>query len=195
MEGFLHARAMDVEAARELARSLLADPLPTRWAHSQGVAGRARELAAVIGPDAELVEAAAWLHDIGYAPPLVETGFHPLDGARYLRDHGHGVRQLWTLVAHHTCAVIEAEERELLATLLDEFPVAEGGSSDLLNYLTYCDVTVDPTGTAITLERRLAEIQDRYPVDHVVPRAIARATPSLRATCLWVSVRIEELAK
>ena len=32
--------------------------------------------------------AAAWLHDIGYAPELVETGFHPLDGARYLRREG-----------------------------------------------------------------------------------------------------------
>ena len=30
--------------------------------------------------------AAAWLHDIGYAPAVDDTGFHPLDGARYLRD-------------------------------------------------------------------------------------------------------------
>ena len=29
---------------------------------------------------------AAWLHDVGYAPSLVETGLHALDGARFLRD-------------------------------------------------------------------------------------------------------------
>ncbi len=29
--------------------------------------------------------AAAYLHDIGYAPELAITGFHPLDGARHLR--------------------------------------------------------------------------------------------------------------
>jgi hypothetical protein len=32
----------------------------------------------------------AGLHDIGYSPELADMGFHPLDGARYLRD---GLRQ------------------------------------------------------------------------------------------------------
>ena len=41
------------------------------WAHVQGVADRARSLAPVLGADADLLEAAAWLHDIGYAPGLV----------------------------------------------------------------------------------------------------------------------------
>jgi hypothetical protein len=31
---------------------------------------------------------AVLLHDIGYAPDLVITGFHPLDGARFLRGIG-----------------------------------------------------------------------------------------------------------
>jgi aminoglycoside phosphotransferase (APT) family kinase protein len=31
---------------------------------------------------------AAWLHDVGYAPAVVATGLHPLDGARYLRNEG-----------------------------------------------------------------------------------------------------------
>jgi hypothetical protein len=29
------------------------------------------------------------LHDIGYAPDLVKSGLHPLDGARYLREVAH----------------------------------------------------------------------------------------------------------
>ena len=58
----------------------------TDAAHVQGVAARARGLAPVLGADADLLEAAAWLHDIGYAPGLAATGLHQLDGARYLRD-------------------------------------------------------------------------------------------------------------
>src|SRR5689334_25333175 len=72
--------------AEQLARALLQEPLPCRWAHSQGVAARARGLAPVLGADADLLMAAAWLHDIGYAPGLAVTGLHALDGARYLRD-------------------------------------------------------------------------------------------------------------
>src|SRR6516165_7980111 len=72
--------------AEGLARPLLADALPRRWSHVQGVAARARTLRPSPGPDAGLLEAAAWLHDIGYLPDLAATGLHGLDGARYLRD-------------------------------------------------------------------------------------------------------------
>ena len=97
--------------AEHLAQALLQDPLPRRWAHVQGVAARARSLAPVLGADADLLEAAAWLHDIGYAPDLAVTGLHALDGARYLRDAQHADAMLCRLVAHHSCAIVEAEER------------------------------------------------------------------------------------
>ena len=72
--------------AQSLARALLEESLPYRWAHSQGVAATARALAPVLGRHADVVAAAAWLHDIGYAPALHGCDFHPLDGALYLRD-------------------------------------------------------------------------------------------------------------
>jgi hypothetical protein len=81
--------------AQQLARALLLESLPRRWADVQGVAARARGLAAVLGADAELLEAAAWLHDIGYAPGLATTGLHALDGARYLRDAQHADAMLY----------------------------------------------------------------------------------------------------
>ncbi len=62
--------------AQQIARVLLQDPLPRRWAHVQGVAAHVRSLAPVLGADADLLEAAAWLHDIGYAPSLATTGMH-----------------------------------------------------------------------------------------------------------------------
>jgi len=75
--------------AEGFARILLADTLPRRWAHVQGVAAQARTLKSSLGADADLVDAAAWLHDIGYLPELAATGLHGLDGARYFRDVRH----------------------------------------------------------------------------------------------------------
>jgi HD superfamily phosphodiesterase len=103
--------------AEHLAWALLRDPLPRRWAHVQGVAARACSLAPVLGASTDLLEAAAWLHDIGYAPGLVVTGLHTLDGARYLRDAHRADAMLCRLVAHHSCAIVEAEERGLAGPL------------------------------------------------------------------------------
>ena len=73
--------------AEDLAEPMLAASLPRRWRHVRSVARRARWVAKQLSLSDDLV-AAAWLHDIGYAPELVVTGFHPLDGARYLRREG-----------------------------------------------------------------------------------------------------------
>jgi len=80
--------------------------------HVDAVARRAARLANVSfsGADAEVLKAAAWLHDLGYAPDIRDTGFHPLDGPVWLREAGFGDR-VCGLVAYHTCADIEAEER------------------------------------------------------------------------------------
>ena len=110
--------------AEPLARALLRESLPRRWAHVHGVAARARGLAPVLGADADLLEAAAWPHDIGYAPGLATTGLHALDGARYLRDAQHADAMLGRLVAHHSCAIIEAGERGLADVLSHEFESA-----------------------------------------------------------------------
>jgi predicted hydrolase (HD superfamily) len=162
--------------ASDLARSLLAEPLPRRWAHTQGVARQARTLVPILGDDADLLEAAAWLHDIGYSPNLVDTGFHPLDGARYLRDHHHADPRLCNLVAHHSCAIIEAEERGLADQLTTEF-TPEG--EVLAQALIYCDMTTGPDGKSISVEARLSEIRQRYGDEHEVGRFIHRAEPKL----------------
>ena len=162
--------------AQELARALLQEPLPRRWAHVQGVADRARSLAAVLGADADLLEAAAWLHDIGYAPNLATTGLHQLDGARYLRDAQHADALLCRLVAHHSCAIVEAGERGLADVLSREFGPAPYALSSVL---TFCDMTTSPDGEPVPVEQRLAEIHDRYGQGHLVSRSIQRATPMI----------------
>jgi hypothetical protein len=168
-----------VDWAEAVARSVLEKPLPHRWAHSQGVAARARTLAPILGRHAETVIAAAWLHDIGYAAGLHDSGFHPLDGARYLRDVQHASPLVCRLVAHHSCAAIEAAERGLAAELLREFRPASRLLSDAL---VYCDMTTGPQGQPMPVEQRLAEIRERYGPDHLVTRALARSAPNLAAS-------------
>jgi hypothetical protein len=161
---------------RKLARALLRDPLPRRWAHVQGVAARARSLVLVLGADADLLEAAAWLRDIGYAPDLAVTGLHALDGARYLRDARQADTMLCRLVAHHSCAMIEAGERGLTDVLSLDFEPAPHALSSVL---TYCGMTTSPDGRPVPVETRLAEIQRRYGPGHLVSRSIQRATPMI----------------
>ena len=172
--------------AEHLARTLLAETLPRRWSHVQGVAARARALAPSLGTDAELIEAAAWLHDIGYFPELADTGLHGLDGARYLRDVQHAGPLLCRLVAHHSCGVIEAEERGLAHVLTREFaPPAQ----PLADVLTFCDMTTSPDGEYVQVHNRLAEIHDRYGSSHLVSRSIRRATPLILEAVGQVSAR------
>jgi len=162
--------------AADLARTLLEAPLPRRWAHVQGVAAQARSLAPILGDDAELLEASAWLHDIGYSPALADTGFHPLDGACYLRHVEHADPALCSLVAHHSCAIIEAEERGLAEALSTEFAAPDPKLSDAL---AYCDMTTTPTGNVVSVSDRISEIVERYGPHNVVTRFIRKAEPSL----------------
>jgi len=49
----------------------------------------------------------------------------------------------------------------------------------LASVLTCCDMTISPDGQPVPVERRLAEIHDRYGSRHLVSRSIQRATPMI----------------
>ncbi|MFJ8954977.1 HD domain-containing protein [Streptomyces sp. NPDC102381] len=164
--------------AAGLARGLLREALPRRWAHSQGVAARAAQLAQVVGAEAKVLEQAAVLHDVGYAPELVVTGFHPLDGARFLRRRGDVGERVVRLVANHSFALLEAEERGLQAELEAEFPLLD--EQLLVDALVFCDMTTTPYGEVTNAEARIEEIRGRYGDDSVVGRFIRRAAPRIQ---------------
>jgi hypothetical protein len=126
-----------------------------------------------------LLVAAAYLHDIGYAPSLAVTGFHPLDGARWIRDSGPGGR-LACLVAHHSCAIHEARVRGLDETLLSEFDPEDSATYDAL---VFCDMTTGPTGDTVRFEDRIREIRLRYGPGHAVTVALDSQYSSLAACC------------
>jgi hypothetical protein len=175
--------------ARDISQRVLAAVLPDRWVHTQGVAAQARAVGPVLGWDTDLIEAAAWLHDIGYAPALALTGFHPLDGARYLRDQTDAAPAVCALVAHHSGAVVEAAERGLSEFLLAEFPL-NGHSGEQVIALTYCDFTTGPRGERLSPEERIAEILTRYEPDSAVHRAVQASAPRLLAQCREVTAAL-----
>lgn len=133
-------------AAARLADQILAD-LPARLRHTAAVAERAATLTSAAQPrERPVLLAAAWLHDIGYAPQLHGTGFHPLDGAYYLQRHGWP-QLMCRLVAHHSGARFVATVRGLTEPL-SCFPHR---ASRLYDALTFADQTTGPHGEAMTV--------------------------------------------
>jgi hypothetical protein len=181
-----------VSRAKEIAWRHLAETLPRRWSHVEAVGDKAHRVGSVLLGDheASVLVAAAWLHDIGYAPDLVETGLHPLDGARWLRSIGFDQR-VTALVAHHSCAHLEAAERGLAQELSAEFLREEG---DVPDALWYCDMTTGPDGQDFEVTVRLGEIRARYGPGDVVTRFIVRAEPEIVAAVQRTEERLKAAA-
>jgi putative nucleotidyltransferase with HDIG domain len=176
-----------IRDARDLAQTLL-ESHPERWRHTAGVARRAEAAAVTLTEpgDVEALIAAAWLHDIGYAEALRRTGFHPLDGARYLDRLGWPPR-LVALVAHHSdarsVARLQGLSAELSAYPREESPVADA--------LTYADQTIGPNGRSMTLAERFADMLHRHGPNSANALAHPVREPRLRAAVDRVQRRLQ----
>jgi len=147
----------------------------------RAAAAKAESLRPLLGRDSNRLVASVWLHDLGYAPSIRHTGFHPLDGAEHLRRLRLDDR-LCCLVANHSGAKYEAVLRGLggrLATFPDE-------RSFVREALWYCDMTTSPSGQPVSFDDRLAEIRQRYGEDHTVPRGVTAAADEIRAAIATV---------
>ena len=171
--------------ARALAELTLADHLPDRWLHTQAVAREAIRLAALPDVDREPLIVAAVLHDVGYSPVVARSGFHPLDGARFLATRGYDHR-VTALVAHHSAAAVEAQLREVRG--LHRFDDEVTATRDAL---WYCDAVCGPTGDPTTPDDRWAEIRRRYGPGHVVSRFLDEAGTRLRDAVDRTRVRMD----
>ena len=150
----------------DLSRYLLYSD-PDRLAHSQAVARRAESLVLAVDQEsAPLLVAAAWLHDIGYAPGLRDTGFHPIDGARHLQSIGWPPA-ICNQVANHSGARFVATVLQL-DQQLDAYPFSQDALSDAL---TAADQTTGPHGEAMTVEDRMSDMLRRHGPDS--PNALA----------------------
>jgi putative nucleotidyltransferase with HDIG domain len=182
--------SMTADDARSLAERLLATDLPRRWQHVQAVAAEANRLCQAVGVDERVVVSAAWLHDIGYARTVAETGFHPLDGSRYLRARRWD-DDVCRLVAHHTDAASQAPHPELGDQLRAEFPEIDGLAQDVL---WAADATTGPTGQRVTLDERLTELGTRYGPDHPITRGMMASRTLLEAAIARVAATPTKVA-
>lgn len=140
----------------------------TRYAHTTRVAAQATSVRHLLPrPWRDVLVEAAWLHDIGYSPELVATGFHPLDGARWLRARGRNP-DVCRLVAWHTRATTEAGLRGLGDVLVAEFPAPPAVAQAAM---TWADLTSSPCGDRWSPDTRISDILRRYGPDSVVSRA------------------------
>lgn len=161
--------------AERTARELLA-PLEARWRHTLRVVERAQAFDGQLDDDElEVLLAAAYLHDVGYAPELTKTGFHPLDGARFVHKAGH--ERVAGLVAHHSASDAEAVERGFA----EELAVFPAEDSLVARALTYCDLTTGPDGEEVGVSARLVELGDRLGEDDPMVRAVRREATRLAA--------------
>lgn len=172
-----------VEQASKVASEYLVN-LGRRWNHVRAVGERAESLAAAGRISTEVV-AAAWLHDVGYAEELSTTGLHALDGAAFLAAEG-APPEIVALVAHHTGAEFEAEERGL-AGQLAAMPAAARADLDVLTLL---DLVTAPDGSSTDPESRIAEILGRYPASSPVHRAVSRSRAELLAAAERARARL-----
>jgi len=178
---------VSVKHARRLAKKLFRKSAE-RWEHTKGVASRAAELAGSVDPrERRLLLAAAWLHDIGYAPALRRTGFHPLDGGLYLRERKWDPR-LTALVAHHSGARFVPVERGF-AEQMATFKFEETALSDAL---CYADQTIGPHGKRMSVEYRTNEAIARHGPDSPNARARVERVPYLLAAAARVENRLQE---
>lgn len=177
-----------VVRSRRLSRALLRKPRYERWQHTKAVANQAVKVAVTVPKsDQKVLIAAAWLHDIGYTRKLKKTGFHPLDGAIYLRDNGWDPR-IVALVAHHSGARFVPVERGF-AAMMTEFGFEDSPVSDAL---TYADQTMGPYGQPMTVSYRINEAITRHGPDSPNARARVDRVPYLLAVAERVEQRLAE---
>lgn len=150
-----------------------AEPLGERWNHVRAVGFAGARLMLGQAGRAQVV-GAAWLHDIGYTPKLHRTGMHAIDGALFL-DLSGAPKELVSLVAFHTGAEYEADERGLTGQLIQ----FDRPPQDDLDALILADLTTGPSGQRMTVAERIDDMLDRYEARHPVHRAVKRSRPYL----------------
>lgn len=181
-----------VDAAAEFAAELLS-ATGARWQHTQGVVQRAAHAASAVAKlDRPVLIAAAYLHDVGYAEPLRRSGFHPLDGARFLQQQGWPA-MIVGLVAHHSGARFVAAVRGLSAEL-HEFHDQAFLSGPLADAVTYADQTTTPDGGPVDLETRMAEMLRRHGPESPNARCHHVRAPALRAAVAATECRLQGAA-
>lgn len=104
--------------------------------------------------------AAAVYHDIGYAPDLAATGFHPVDGAVLAKTHGLDAGTVDAVLHHSGARSLAVMTRpDLLCHYGARCRMME---TELSRALTFCDNRSGPLGEPLSLDARAADIRRRH---------------------------------
>jgi HAD superfamily hydrolase (TIGR01484 family) len=155
---------------------------PARLRHMRDAASVAQDVADLggVAPDVcRQLETAALAHDLGYAPQLQRTGYHPLDGALFLEECGEDP------------LVVEAVLRHSRAGLRSDLPPAvqqvygqrppRPEATWLVDAVTWCDWRAAGIGGRVGLGARLQDILQRHSGDEAKARRARALVAAVRA--------------
>lgn len=174
-----------VARARLTGTELLRE-VPERLAHSAGVAHVVEATATRLGlPERDLLVAAAWLHDTGYSRAAARRGMHALDGA--VRAQAAGLPALVvSLIAHHSCSVLEARR----AGLLEALQRFAAPPQALMDVLDHADASVSKQGLPRAVGIRLREAVHRHQGDRIRYEALLLAVPARERAVARIAGRL-----
>lgn len=154
---------------------------PKRLQHMRDAALVAADVAALmqLAPVAtQQLARAALAHDIGYAPALVRTGYHPLDGALFLEACGEDPWVVEAVLRHSRAG----EGDHLPPTIRQEYarrvPLCE--AAWLVDATTLCDWRAAGVGGRVSLGQRLWDIVDRHPGNEAKAKRAQRLVAEVR---------------
>lgn len=156
---------------RELARSVLAAEHPVQWEHTKLVAMRTEVIgrAVLSEEEREVLCAAAWMHRTGTNVELRDTGFVPLDSARYIASRTALPVRVAALVAHQSSAATTAVQRRLTGAMA-EFADEATFTRDVL---WYCSAPEDLEREAAVHNTRQTALKNVLGTNHAMVYAHA----------------------
>lgn len=166
---------------------------PRLYRHLLSSGAQAQSLAVEAGLDpasTDLLTTVCLVHDLGKLPAWQRSGFHPLDGALGLVEHG--AEDIAPYVAWHSAAHLYPEVN-LYAAELSVFARPQDMIADMQLMV---DLTVSATGRIVTVVERIADVRARYAagspeiegleaVLEAFSEATARILPELPSSSGW----------
>ena len=127
------------------------------------------------------------LHDIGYSEIISDTGYHFLDGYRYLINNHPNLCYHNAILLHsdfvNTCA---EEYKDFVTKIYNSVSDLEFA---VLIFLDYCDSHVDGMGNEVTLQGRWLDLKSRYEAE---PEKLETLKDTFSYAC-YVETRVDRI--
>lgn len=165
-----------------LIRDYLGEGSP-RYKHSIEVSKLVMEIVGSSYEYSQHATIAALLHDIGYSEEVNFTGFHPVDGYRFLRAKGY-VKDILDVVLHHSLAREDYLHNHSTKELEDyKEIILSDRAQKILEIVSYADWHTDGQGNRVSVDGRYADILDRHGHNSKVGEFMLSIRPQIDDIC------------